>query len=438
MTLTFDTREIQPVNSEDQLESVNNINGSISESSDLFGAVFNRFHSVVDSSAFYKAAESILTNIEQPKYLAKCAGLASLREPGGTFYRAKLWAKINELLPSENQANKKELTFGQLCKQVSVHPTTAKGYVTQGKAIESVEKASISTIHLREAPTELFKYAQRQKERAGEYLIEAAKFINNKPNATLTQIHREWCLKNGSRSANLDIIKPSDWWAFGNPKWRKEDNFPGSIPGEIYANALYYFAPKVGIAVDPMAGSGMFKRVYDDRERWQKDSSFDLKIHLFDLHPCRDFIKKHDARNPLPIKADWIFIDPPYFAQSKHLFDGDLAAAKDYSEYLTLMQEVIKAMSISLNPAGRLCIFLPKWSGLRPENPNHDIPADVHSFAINEGLIWIDAAFVSRGRQQEPASAVKNNAAKRARRMRSDTCVLNVFEKSGVENVEHI
>jgi hypothetical protein len=89
-------------------------------------------------------------------------------------------------------------------------------------------------------------------------------------------------------------------------------------------------------------------------------------------------------------------------------------------------------MSKSLNPGGRLCVFLPKWSGLRPENPNHDIPADVYSFAINEGLIWIDAAFVSRGRQQEPGSAVKNNAAKRNRRMRSDTCVLNVFEKPGV------
>jgi len=431
MTLTFKAREILPVN------TINQTNGYISENSDLIEESFNLFQNVVDSDAFYKAAEFILTTIDQPAYLAKCAVIASSREPGGTFYRAKLWAKINSLLIPENKTNK-QLTFGQLCKQVSIHPTTAKGYVIQGKAIEAVEKALISTIYLREAPKELFKYAQRQKERAGEYLISAAKLIENKPNVTLAQINRQWCLKNGSRAKNLDIIKPSDWWAFGSPKWRKEDNFPGSIPGEIYANALYFFAPRVGIAVDPMAGSGMLKRVYDDREKWQKDSAFDLKIHLFDLHPCRDFIKKYDARNQLPIKADWIFIDPPYFSQSNHLFNGDLATAKDYAQYLTLMQQIIKAMSKSLNSGGRLCVFLPKWSGLRPENPNHDIPSDVYLFAINEGLIWIDAAFVSRGRQQEPASALKNNAAKRTRRMRSDTCVLNVFEKPGVENVKHI
>jgi hypothetical protein len=86
------------------------------------------------------------------------------------------------------------------------------------------------------------------------------------------------CQKNGSIKANLDIIKPSDWWAFSHPKWRKEEDFPGSIPGEIYTNALYYFAPQSGIAVDPMAGRGMLKRVYDDRDRWQKDSNFELKI----------------------------------------------------------------------------------------------------------------------------------------------------------------
>ena len=60
---------------------------------------------------------------------------------------------------------------------------------------------------------------------------------------------------------------------------------------------LYYFAPQVGVVVDPMAGSGMLKRVYDDRELWQKDLNFNLEIYLYDLHPCRDYIEKHDAKN---------------------------------------------------------------------------------------------------------------------------------------------
>lgn len=437
--MTFEITTEQPVNTRYVVEPVYSIhNGNLSDLSEHIGNIFTRFHSVIDSEAFYELAESILTQIQQPQYLAKCAELASRREPGGTFYRAKFWARITDLLISESDAYRQRLNFGQLCNRVGVHPTTAKGLVIQGKAIESVEKASISTKNLREAPPALFKYAQRQKERAGEYLIEAATILNKKPLATLAQIHREWCQNNGSIRDNLDIIKPSDWWAFGQPKWRKEEYFPGSIPGEVYANALYYFAPKTGVAVDSMAGSGMLKRVYDDRERWQKDSAFDLEIHLFDLHPYRDFIKKHDARIPLPVKADWIFIDPPYFGQSKHLFNGDLASAKNYTQYLALMKDVITALAVSLNPNGRLCLFLPKWSGFRPENPNYDIPSDVYSLAINAGLLWIDAAFVSRGRQQEPGSAVKNIAAKRDRRMRSDTCVLNVFEKPEVLNVSDV
>jgi hypothetical protein len=269
------------------------------------------------------------------------------------------------------------------------------------------------------------------RERAKDYLIEAVEFLEINPEATHTQVHRNWCQKNGSIKANLDIIKPSDWWALSHPKWRKEEDFSGSIPGEVYANALYYFAPRSGIAVDPMAGSGMLKRVYDDRDRWQKDSDFKLKIKLFDVCPRRRFIKKHDARTPLPLKADWIFIDPSYYGQSSHLFDDQLASAKDYDSYLAVMEEIVSALAKSLNPNGRLCIFLPKWSGLRPEDPNHDIPSDVSAMAIACGLNWLDTTYVSRGRQQEPGSATKNNTAKRDRRMRSDTCVLNVFEKLG-------
>lgn len=413
-------------------ENNNTNNGYISHTKNFNRHLLDNFYSTVESTEFYDLAEAILAEIQDPNDVVKCAEVVSKREPGGAFYRAKLWAKISHLLEDIENEKKQNLELRQLCELVGLPPNKAKGYIIQGKAIESVEKAFINTGNLREAPPALFQYAQRQKDRAGEYLIEAAKIFEKKSSATPTQIHREWCHKNGSIKANLDIIKPSDWWAFGHPKWRKKEDFPGSIPGEIYANALYYFAPKTGVAVDAMAGSGMFKRVYDDRDRWQKDSAFDLEIHLFDLHPCRNFIQKHDARKPLPIKADWIFIDPPYFGQSNHLFDGDLAAAKYYAEYLELLKEVIVALTASLLPNGKLCIFLPKWSGFKPDNPNYDVPADAYSLAINAGLHWIDAAFVSRARQQEPGSARKNNAAKRDRRMRSDTCVLNVFEKSGV------
>ena len=387
--------------------------------------MIKRFRDLTDKQRFYEIAELILVQIDDPNQLAKCTRIVEQREPGSIFYRAKFWSRIDELLDTSGNDQKGKKEFLQLCRQVEVHPTRAKNYVACGKAIESIENASL----LREAPEALFQNAQRQKELASEYLIEAASILEENPSASPSQIHRKWCQQNGSITSNLDIIKPSDWWAFGQPKWRKEEDFPGSIPGEIYANALYYFAPRNGIAVDPMAGSGMLKRVYDDRNLWQKDLNFELEIQLFDLYPHKDYIKKHDARNPLPVEADWIFLDPPYFGQSSHLFKDEFALSKDDKHYLSLLKEVIVAMAASLRPNGRLCLFLPKWSGLHPDDPNSNIPTDAYEFAIESGLHWVDTAFVSRGRQQNPGSAIQNNIAKRDRRMRSDTCVLNVFEK---------
>src|SRR6266702_4007550 len=215
-----------------------------------------------------------------------------------------------------------------------------------------------------------------------------------------SSLQRNALLSKFSQTTGLSMSAISEYIKQGETITLAEE-FSGTIPGEIYANALYYFAPQQGVAVDPMAGSGMLKRVYDDRDRWQKDRFFSLEIHLFDHYPCRSFIKQHDVLNPLPLKADWIFLDPPYFGQSKHLFKGDLAVTADYSTYLSQIQTIVEAMALSLNANGRICIFLPKWSELTLDEPNYDIPGDVAQLAVKSGLRWIDAAFVSRARQQE-------------------------------------
>lgn len=262
------------------------------------------FASIVDSDSFFAVSDNILSIVKDAKCLAECGQLARRREPGGAYYGAKFWAGSVEAIASTAQNEKEERQqFSRVCKEVEVATSTARVYVEQGKAIKTAEYA-VHNRALRKASMTVFDNARQQKEKAPQYLIKAAVLLELNPDATPRQIHSNWCDFYGGRGANLDIIKPSDWWAFSHPKWRQEDDFPGSIPGEIYANALYYFAPTTGVAVDAMAGSGMLKRVYDDRERWQKDLDFDLDVHLFDLHPRRAFIECHDARNPLPVKAD--------------------------------------------------------------------------------------------------------------------------------------
>lgn len=385
----------------------------------------NRFLEHVTEDPFHQIAENVLATITDPFGLARCAEAIGNREPGGTYYKALLWARIASLVNKESGS----ANISWFCRVAGVQTVKANEYVRLGLAIEAACAQEECGASLRSAPAVVFAAALRQKQRAVEYLVETARILSANPDASSKHIHLLWCQTHGSYKSRLDIIKPSDWWAFSHPKWRREDDFPGSIPGEIYANALYYFAPQRGVAVDAMAGSGMLRRVYRDRKRWQKEMRFDLNIHLYDLFPRRRFIEKHDARKRLPVKADWIFLDPPYFGQSNHLYEGDLAATTNYKEYLDGLSKVIRAITISLNVGGRLCLFLPKWSGSCKDDPNYDVPSDTATFALDAGLQWIDTAYVSRGRQQEPGSALKNIHAKRSLRMRSDACVLNVFEK---------
>lgn len=400
-----------------------------------------RLEKVVDGQDFHQTAETILAQADNALALAKCAELAGRREPGGAYYRAKMWHRA-EALRQKAEGEYGRNTLGLMCVQVKIGLPLAKSYITQGRVIEEAERqnekaqaqgtACVEEMPalLREAPAAIFQYALGQQEYGAEYLLHAANELLEAPWTSAIKIHNKWCGDQGtSRKAKLDIIKPSDWWAFSHPKYRQEPDFPGSIPGEVYANALYYFAPEQGVAADAMAGSGMLERVYNDRARWQKDLDFDLEVLSFDSYPRRSFIQPHDARQPLPRKVDWLFLDPPYFGQSKHLYNGDLASATDYGEYLKTLEQVIIACATSLNHLGRLCILLPKWSGLRPSDENYDLPHDARQLAADAGLHWIDAAFISRARQQEAGSAFKNIKAKRERRMRSDVCVLNVFEK---------
>ena len=59
------------------------------------------------------------------------------------------------------------------------------------------------------------------------------------------------------------LIKPSDNWNFYNVFYdRIEDGDGyGYIPGDLYANALFYYTKPGDLVVAPMAGSGQIMRV---------------------------------------------------------------------------------------------------------------------------------------------------------------------------------
>src|SRR6266571_5278255 len=385
---------------------------------------------VIVEDPVLRASNLLLKRSKNAADIAKAAELVANRSPGGAHQRVRLWGRVGKLVPPSGIVNGARHQFADICKEVRIHPSKARIQIGLGETLALLRKEGVDLTALNNGDQQLFANAASQRTRAKTYIRFALKQLKKDKGSSARAIHMRWCQTHGTKQANIDIIKPSDWWAFSRPKWRRDPDFPGSIPGEVYANALFYFAPRRGVAVDPMAGSGMLRRVYRDRRLWQKDTKFDLTVRLFDVLPRRGFIRKHDASKPLPITADWIFIDPPYFAQSKHLYKGGLARTENYRDYVRELGKIISAQGRSLRKGGRLCVLVPKWSGRTASERNRDIPSDVRQMAKNEGLRWIDTAFVSRGRQQEHGFGYQNLAAKKARRMVSDTCVLQVFERN--------
>ena len=298
--------------------------------------------------------------LSDPETLAKCATIVAEREPGGWYYRAKFWAKASEKVFVRANGND-NAALKQLLIQHEMSTADLRRWEARNALLSQVEARAIpeEIKILKKLESGIFEIAVKQKQQKEAYIKHALRLRLADGTCTPRQIHNDWCREHGNRKDNADIVKPSDWWAFGNPHWRVDR---GALPGEIYANALYYYAPICGIAADVMAGSGMLKKIYDDRHKWQGGVAFDLQIKMYDLYPKNKRIRAHDARHPLPAKADWIFIDPPYFKQGAKLYRGLLAQTGDYDKYITEMRKVISAMTESLNSQGRLCIFAPKSS----------------------------------------------------------------------------
>ena len=151
-----------------------------------------------------------------------------------------------------------------------------------------------------------------------------------------------------------------------------------------------------------------------------------MQIKMYDL-PKNKRMSGARCQTPFACKSGLELTRP--IKQGAKLYRGLLAQTGDYDKYITEMRKVISAMTESLNSQGRLCIFAPKHRVVGTDAPNLNTVEDLANCARDMGLVWCDAAYVSRGRQQLADAARRNIEAKRARRPMSDVCVLNIFEK---------
>jgi hypothetical protein len=152
---------------------------------------------------------------------------------------------------------------------------------------------------------------------------------------------REKLIVATARSQFCPLIKTTDSWNFDAARMifprLDPDESHGYIPGELYANCLFWFAKPGDLVVAPMAGSGMIQHVYLDRALWTKGrrpQPWEIDLRMFDLSPrgpYNELIRPWnilDGFPPVERTPDYVIADVPYFGIVRGQYsqrDDDLA-----------------------------------------------------------------------------------------------------------------
>lgn len=218
------------------------------------------------------------------------------------------------------------------------------------------------------------------------------------------------------------VIRPTDNWNFSTLRWPRIDGWDGHgyIPGDLYANCLWYYARDGDTVIDPMAGSGMMIKVWEDRDQWYETDTIDIQIALSDLIPRGPYanrIRELDLLESGPEEyADYIIIDPPYCGISNGQYSdsqSDLANMEPES-WVKAMTTIAKRFSDQQPEDGRCTVIVPNSRSITTGD-RILFPELIRRIFQEAGYVLYDVAYASRRTQQKQGRqmGILNNRARR-------------------------
>lgn len=160
-------------------------------------------------------------------------------------------------------------------------------------------------------------------------------------------------------------LRERNVWTFETPDPRfGKPNFKGRLPGQIVANALYYYTKPGDYVIDPFAGSGTMGDIVESVPFFH-----DRKCKMYDAEPFEEKITRNNLLlTGIPEQSgtvDYIFLDPPAEFMQKDVttgFEVSLDASK--AEFVLKFRGIIRECARVLKPAGRVSIIVePTFAG---------------------------------------------------------------------------
>ena len=238
------------------------------------------------------------------------------------------------------------------------------------------------------------------------------------------------------------VIRPTDNWNFSSLRWPRIDGFDGYgyIPGDVYANCLWYYARDNDRVLDPMAGSGMMLHVWQQRQTWLEDYRLNLTIAGLDLTPRGPYeqnIRQQDLLEGLPDgQYDYIIVDPPYpgLVSGQYSDSSSDLANMEPQEWAQAMMCIARCFHDQQLPHSRCTVIVPNNRDLAT-GKRQLFPEIVRSIFKDVGYQLYDTTYTSRRTQQKQGQqmAILNNQARRVRVPMTEIAEVLTFIKAGAE-----
>lgn len=245
-------------------------------------------------------------------------------------------------------------------------------------------------------------------------------------------------LRGTARTSLPQVIRPTDNWNFSTLRWPRIDGWEGHgyLPGDLYANCLWYYAREGDVVIDPMAGSGMLLKVWEDREQWYANGAISLKIMLSDLNPRGPYeshIQRCDLLETEPLmNADYIILDPPYcgLVNGQYSDSPNDLANMEPSSWVEAMTKIAYRLADIQPVDGRCTVIVPNSRDITT-GERILFPEIIRRIFKKAGYSLYDIAYASRRTQQKQGRGmgILNNRARRGRVPMTDIAEVQTFIK---------
>lgn len=214
-------------------------------------------------------------------------------------------------------------------------------------------------------------------------------------------------------------LRDRNVWTFETPDPRfGKPGFKGRIPGQIVANALFYYTKSGDYIVDPFAGCGTTGDVIGALPHFG-----DRKVKMYDADPIDDRIARNNILHTgIPEQTgsvDYVFLDPPgEYTQKDASADFGMGMDAVKADFVLKFKSIVREVARILKSGGRASIVMEPAIAV---GEFIDFPAEVTALFKEAGFKQVGKVYLPR-RTSEGSKGTQTVDEMRGIRLVSSDC----------------